>query len=659
MKKFRSVLALVLALTLCLSLTACGKKPGGDTAEGTRNEYNRLYGAEVTTLNYLVTGNTNDLKMSANNVDCLVEYDQYGVMIPSLAESWEHNDDYTVWTFHIRPDVKWMTADSEEYADVTANDWVSAASYVLDAANASATEYMYDGIVKNAADYYSYTAYLVESENGTLTVNADGDPIDVVDKVDFADVGVKAVDDLTLEYTMEQPTPYFPSVLSYASYMPVYGPFLEEKGAQFGVDNYSVLYNGAFIMSEFEPQNHRTLIKNEKYWDVENVFLDKMNWMFNTSDTTLAPESFLRGEVDWAEIGSSVLDAWMNDPEKKDLVCASRPDNSYSYFYAFNFEPRFDAAYEPANWNLAVNNENFRQSIRHGLDRLNAKMVDEPYNPQTLITNTVTPKNFAIGAGLDYTQYPAVKPYTDGDSFDEKLALEYKDKAVAELTALGATFPVKVLMPYNPSTSNWDKECQVVEQQLEKLLGADYIDIIVEAGPANGFLGEVRRGGKFALMKCNWGADYADPQTWTDPFNAGGTLKNSSYNFMYTVEDAVMAGTAATSKTADTQKIVSDYAALLKTAKGITNDEAARYTAFAEAEAQLLSHAMVIPYSVSSDGYVATRTNVFEAQYAPYGLALQRFKYQHVYENPMSMTEFDAAMKTWDTERAAAIAKAK
>ncbi|MEG2137732.1 MAG: ABC transporter substrate-binding protein, partial [Oscillospiraceae bacterium] len=329
------------------------------------------------------------------------------------------------------------------------------------------------------------------------------------------------------------------------------------------------------------------------------------------------------------------------------------------YFYAFNFEPRFDAAYEPANWNLAVNNENFRQSIRHGLDRLNAKMVDEPYNPQTLITNTVTPKNFAIGAGLDYTQYPAVKPFTDGDSFDAKLAVEYKDKAVAELTALGATFPVKVLMPYNPSTSNWDKDCQVVEQQLEKLLGADYIDIIVEAGPANGFLGEVRRGGKFALMKCNWGADYADPQTWTDPFNAGGTLKNSSYNFMYTVEDAVMAGTAATSKTADTQKIVSDYAALLKTAKGITNDEAARYTAFAEAEAQLLNHAMVIPYSVSSDGYVATRTNVFEAQYAPYGLALQRFKYQHVFENPMSMTEFDAAMKTWDTERAAAIAKAK
>lgn len=659
MKKFRSVLALVLALTLCLGLSACGKKPGGGTAEGTRNEYNRLYGAEVTTLNYLVTGNTNDLKMSANNVDCLVEYDQYGVMIPSLAESWEHNDDYTVWTFHIRPDVKWMTADSEEYADVTANDWVSAASYVLDAANASATEYMYDGIVKNAADYYSYTAYLVESENGKLTVNADGDPIDAVEKVDFADVGVKAVDDLTLEYTMEQPTPYFPSVLSYASYMPVYGPFLEEKGAQFGVDNYSVLYNGAFIMSEFEPQNHRTLIKNEKYWDVENVFLDKMNWMFNTSDTTLAPESFLRGEVDWAEIGSAVLDAWMNDPEKKDLVCASRPDNSYSYFYAFNFEPRFDAAYEPANWNLAVNNENFRQSIRHGLDRLNAKMVDEPYNPQTLITNTVTPKNFAIGAGLDYTQYPAVKPFTDGDSFDAKLALEYKDKAVAELTALGATFPVKVLMPYNPSTSNWDKECQVVEQQLEKLLGADYIDIIVEAGPANGFLGEVRRGGKFALMKCNWGADYADPQTWTDPFNAGGTLKNSSYNFMYTVEDAVMAGTAANSKTADTQKIVSDYAALLKTAKGITNDESARYTAFAEAEAQLLNHAMVIPYSVSSDGYVATRTNVFEAEYAPYGLALQRFKYQHVYEKPMSMTEFDAAMKTWDTERAAAIAKAQ
>lgn len=82
-----------------------------------------------------------------------------------------------------------------------------------------------------------------------------------------------------------------------------------------------------------------------------------------------------------------------------------------------------------------------------------------------------------------------------------------------ELTAAGATFPVKILMSYNPSTANWDKQCQIVEQQLEETLGKDYIDIILVAGPATNFLSQVRQAGDYALMLCNWGPDYADPET--------------------------------------------------------------------------------------------------------------------------------------------------
>ena len=76
-------------------------------------------------------------------------------------------------------------------------------------------------------------------------------------------------------------------------------------------------------------------------------------------------------------------------------------------------------------------------------------------------------------------------------------------------------------MPYNPSVTGWDEECQVVEQQMEGLLGTDYIDIIIEAGPTTGFLDAVRRNGNFAIHKCNWGPDYADPNTYTDPFYDG------------------------------------------------------------------------------------------------------------------------------------------
>ena len=664
----KRLFALTLALSLTLSLAACGggttptqapapaPTDGGGAAAPQEAVYTQLYASEVTTFNYLYTGNTNDLQMSANCVDCLVEYDSYGVMIPSLAESWESNADNTEWTFHIRKGVKWVDYQGNEVAEVTANDWVAAAKWVNDAANDAGNQYMYNGIVKNAEAYYEYTAWLVETENGTKTTKEDGTPIDPVAEVKFEDVGVKAADDYTLVYTMEAPCSFFPSVLSYSSYMPVYGPFLEEKGENFGAATGpdTILYNGAFLMSAFQPQNERILVKNPTYWDKDNVHLDKLEFLYNNSAGTLAPEQFVRGEVDWAQLDASLLSAWLTDTQtKRAMVSPSRPDVSYSYFYAFNFEPRFDASLEPDNWTLAVNNENFRQSIRHALDRVNAVSVLDPQNPESLLTNTVTPATFASGAGLDFTQYPALKAITEGDSFDSAAALDYKAKATEELTAAGATFPIKVYMRYNPSTANWDKECQVVEQQLENLLGKDYIDIIVEAGPSTGFLGAVRRTGDYALMKCNWGADYADSQTWTDPF-----ATDNSYNFMYQDPDRSVADKTCDHKSPETQAVVNEYYALVDAAKAITDDEAARYTAFAEAEAFLIEHAIVVPFHISTSGYVATRLNVFDAQYAPYGLALQRFKGQSLMEEPMNMEKFNTLYAEWQTAREKAVANA-
>ncbi|NCB63913.1 MAG: peptide ABC transporter substrate-binding protein, partial [Clostridia bacterium] len=600
MKRMRKLFAFTLALAMAASLAACSKEPaqgGGQSADGTRDTYRMMYSSEVTTLNYLYTSNTNDYEMCANMVDCLVEYDPYGVMIPSLAESWAPNDDNTVWTFRIRPGVKWVDYQGNEVADVTAQDWVDAAKWVNNAANESGNQYMYNGIVKNAEEYYNYTAYLVESENGAKTTDADGNPIEVVPEVKFEDVGVKAIDASTLEYTMAAPIPYFPSVLSYTSYMPVYGPFLEEQGASFGSDNTTVLYNGPFIMEDFQPQNQRILVKNPTYWDKDNVFMEKMEWLYNASTDTIAPESFLRGDVDFSYLDASIAAAWRGDEAKKDLVSPSRPNPSFSYFYAFNFEPRFADSLEPDNWIKAVNNENFRLSILHALDRDGALRVQEPLKPERIKTNTITPPSFANGDGLDFTQYPALKALSDGDSFDTAQAADYKSKAMEELKAEGATFPIKVYMRYNPSTTNWDKECQIVEQQLENALGKDYIDVIVEAGPSTNYLATVRRAGDFGLMKCNWGADYADPQTWTDPFTA-----NNTYNFMNQDAGREVAGKPCDSKSAETQALVAQYYELTAKAKAIVNDDNARYTAFAEAEAFLIEHGFVIPFHISNNG---------------------------------------------------------
>ena len=666
MKNMKRWLALALCLAMVFSLAACGKDDGKPTADPnqTGNDpavtdqpaaeqvYRQLYASEVTTFNYLYTGNTNDLQMSANTVDCLVEYDSYGVMIPSLAESWEANADNTEWTFHIRKGVKWVDYQGNEVADVTAHDWVTAAKYSNTAENEASNQYMYDGIVNNAQAYFNYTAYLLESDNGAKTVDEEGNEIKVVPEVKWEDVGVKATDDYTLVYTMEAPCAYFPSVLSYSSYMPVYEPFLTEQGKNFGAATGpdTILYNGAFLMSEFAPQDHRTLVKNPTYWDKDNVFIDRLELRYNSTAGTIGPEQFIRGEVDYAELDASLLTSWLTDDNTYNMVSSSRPNVSYSYFYVFNFEPRFDASLDPDNWTLAVNNENFRQSIMHALDRVGALAVQDPQNPESIVNNTVTPPTFVSGAGMDFTEYPALKAITDGDSFDADLALEYKAKAVEELTAAGCKFPVKVYMRYNPDTTNWDKECQVVEQQLENALGKDYIDVIVEAGPSTGFLGAVRRTGDFGLMKCNWGADYADPQTWTDPFS-----KTNTYNFMNQDASRSVGDVACDHKGAETQAIVEEYYRLVDAAKAITTDEAARYTAFAEAEAHLINHAIIVPYSISFTGYVATRLNAFEGEYAPYGLALQRYKYQHLLEEPMNMAKFTAENDKWQTERAAAL----
>jgi oligopeptide transport system substrate-binding protein len=424
--------------------------------------------------------------------------------------------------------------------------------------------------------------------------------------------------------------------------MPAYGPLLEQLGADYGTDNTKMYYNGAYLLSEFAPQEKHVYKKNTHYWDADKVYIKEIDETYNSEATTLAPIMAENNEIDYAEIGADIANDWLSDSKRSSMVSKTRMKTSYSYFYSFNFDPQFDAEYEPDNWKLAVNNENFRQSIKAGLDRVKALTISEPKDPKARLSNTINPSSFVDLNGKDYTEFGDLKAITEKDSFDEAAAKSYKEKAMAELKAEGVTFPVKVLMPYNPTTTNWDKECVVVEQQLEALLGKDYIDVIVEAGPGTDFLSQVRRVGKYAFMLCNWGADYADPQTWTDPFTA-----ENSYSFM---DKAMNNGDGI----ADTVK---EYYALVDAAKAIPIDINARYEAFAKAEAYLIQHALVVPYAISSTFFVVDKKNVFEGEYAPFGVSLLRYKGQHLLEKPMSMDDFNKAQDDWKAAREKLAAK--
>jgi oligopeptide transport system substrate-binding protein len=550
-------------------------------------EYTALYDDEVDTLNYLITSATNDLIIGANTIDSLVESDSYGKIIPAAATRWEVSKDGLTWTFHLRKGQYWYDTDGNKKDPVTAEDFVSAINYVKNPDNKSAAAYMVDGWVEKAV----------------------------------------AVDEYTLEYHLVIPRPYFLTALQTSAYWPAPTSLLEELGADFGKDNTKLWYNGAYILSSFKPESEHILIKNPNYWDKLDVHIEKITEKYNKDAATAAPEMFLSGKVDYAEITADILPEWREDADKAANLSPIRVKRDYSYFYSFNFEPQFNEKYEPDNWTIAVNNENFRQAIFYGIDRANAMAVSYPDDPdlaRELLQKSITPEKFAVNEtdGKDYVTYGDMQGIWGAESFNETAAKAFRDKAIPELTAAVATFPVKVMFPYNAADEMWGKENLAIAKQLEETLGKDFIDVVVVKVTSDSFLSYVRRSGNYALLKCNWGADFADPETFTAPFADG-----NSVNFAYDTTEKFGENT----KSETTMAQIKEYLKLVAAAEKEYSDTEARFAAFAKAEAYYINNAFVIPYGITGGGYQATRLNSFEGEYAPFGYAVNRFKYKWVY----------------------------
>lgn len=663
MRKMRNAakkaLCLGLSAAMVFSMSACGKdkkeEDGSNvtpTAAGTVDTENddhaietgkalakeqvvkTIYSDEISEWNYLVPSSAGTW---ANYIDTLVEYDNYGLCQPCLAESWTKSEDGCTWIFKIREGVKWQYYDGSEYgADVKAEDWVTTIQYILDPSNAARTADLLF-IFVGAEDYYDALA------NGQ--------------EADFSTVGVKAISEYELQFTLNSPISYFLSMLTYNWGYPTNADYLAEMGDSFGIDNQSFLYCGAFLCKDYEPESYRTDYANPLYWDKKNIHVERIERTYNAEASTLEAELYLRGEITTTDIPVSQLDAWMSDPEKSKLIRPSR-SSAYSYFFLFNFWPNFPEEYDADTWLKAANNENFRKSFYYALDRVAAVQVYDAYNPENFILNTITPKNFVAADGVDYTLLGDLAAFTTSEPHDEAKALEYKEKAVEELTALGVTFPIKVYMPYNTGSSNQTNLAQVVQQQLTRVLGADYIDITIEGYPDTDYLNITRRAGNYSFMMSYWGPDFADPSTYCDPFVIG-----QKYNYIYMADGmATKVGEGEGGKLGFDGNYWKDskYDSMVNAAEEEAADLAKRYTDLANVEAWLIDQAYVIPLAtLGATGYVASNLNPFESQYAPFGASDSRYKYQYVYAEPFSTEEYNALMETWEAERAKRIAEAQ
>ena len=642
-------------------LSSCGGSAAdGTAATGDSATYTVLYARQPATLNYLICSADPDLYHGTHCVDTLVEYDSRGKIREGLATSWEWDADTLTWTFHLR-DENWVDYTGAVLGPVTAQDFVDALAYLLNPDYASGTTSLVTPYVAGAEDYYNYCVWRNNANNGTVAEDGTTYTIDAAGTVtltaadgstttcpavDFSSVGVAAVDEHTLTYTLNYDFPGFLSLLNYAPFEPAYGPMLAELGDQFCTSAETACSCGAFYLAEYTPLESWVMKKNPENYDKDNVYIDTIRYIYNQEALISGPEMVRRGEIDQATISSDILDSWLADDTTKDMVSMERPETGKSYFYFFNFLPYahqfpnwnttgVDAQYQPDNWAKAVNSTNFRKAFLYAINPAVTLAVTAPEGYENYKLHTITPPSFcADSKGVDYTECGALAKVTD--HFNEATAKQYRDAAVQELTAAGATFPIKVQYPYNPAVVDWDKQCQVFKQQVEGVLndGFDFVDIIITQGPSDNFLNAVRRAGAYEFMSYYWGADYSDPETEVYPFYQEAGDRGTCYAFLRTgVEDGIITG--------ETADYVMTYMDMVEKAKAITADLDARYAAFADAEAYLIENALVIPLSLPVPPYIATRLNLWEGQYAPTGFSSNRLKGIHILDHYVSMDEYN------------------
>lgn len=573
MKKLLSML-----LVCALLLVGCNNKQNSSQKLTEYRDYD-TQNQEITTLNYLTTNTSVDIRVVANFVDALLEYDADGKLIGDLAKDYSHNEDATEWTFKLRDGLKWVTHTGEVYGDVTAEDFVSGIKYILTANNGSQNVNNVTSFLKGANEYYE------ASKAGTATEEL------------FKNVGVEAVDEKTVKYTLAAPKPYFDSVVTYITWFPVNQKFVDEVGPEnFGTDKDKILYNGCYRMTDYQNGASKEYVKNEHYWDKKNVPFEKVTVTMLES----LNKAYSMYEINELDHASLTQDEIKIQADNEHLV-ETRGGGRSAQIY-FNYEQVGNE-----NWNQAVSNVNFRKAWFYGVDPTPYHERTNPINPDSLMNNLYTCGVIVKDSkGTYYKDFEELKAYANG-LYDEAKFKEAKEKAVEELSAQGVTFPVEVGLPYNSGNQTAEETFLILKDSIEKCLGDDFVTV-TGIPYIKSATSEIYEKGLQSIALVGWAPDYNDP-----------------YDFlrhMTDTEDGYMN---------KNYSHISDptYDALVLEANQIVDlDE--RYHAFAKAEDYYLQQAYSVPFYVDGHEIQVTRVND--------------------YSKPYSFTSVGRKIKFWETK---------
>ena len=573
---------------------------------------------ELESWNMLYTQKAEDANVVTNLWDGLLSFDCYGKVVPAIASSWEHNEDATVWTFHLRDDVDWVDCNGEVKAHLTSKDFLVGFEWVMNAIkNEANNTSMPNDTIVGAYEYYQLT-----KEAGDAAADM------TYEDMLAAGVGIEAPDDYTLVFTCPSACPYFDTVAAYNSFYPVAPALIEELGVDGfrSCDNTTMWYNGPYMVEEYIQGNTKSYIPNPNYYDAANVSRFERFTVTMISDGSISLQLYQNRELDEVDLGESSITTIQSDPsnEYNQQLCEKRA-KKFSYCFIFNYDKKNTDGTPDENWNKAIANKAFRQCFSKGmvLNKFFARY--NPINPLKCENDFFTMKGLCYTSdGTDYTNLVAKEMGLDGEAYDGKTMkrlranngdiTELKKQAMEELSAIGVTFPVHCSYYVLAGSTSALDHATVLKQCFTDSFGDDFIVLDVNTFVSS-TMKEVVAPKLQSFVHMGWGADFGDP------INFLTQIIVHDDNAYYSCNMTNIAGIVNNGPASYQTELVAAYEKftdLVNEGRAIVDDTDARYAAFAKAEAYFLDENLIFP-TVYDITWCLTHVNEYSKINAMYG----------------------------------------
>lgn len=639
MKSKKWLLGAGAVLSAALLLTACGQSEKKADAPKT---FSYVYAMDPSSLDYSVTSKSSTSDVIANIVDGLLENDKYGNLIPSLAEDWSVSKDGLTYTYKLRKGVKWYTSDGEEYAEVKAKDFVTG--------------------LKHAADGKSDGLSLIQDSIKGLAEYVSGE------SNDFSTVGVKAVDDYTVEYTLNKPESFWNSKVTTATMLPVNEEFLNSKGSDYGAPTPSgILYNGPYFLKSLTSKSVIEYEKNPNYWDKDNVKIDNIKLTFyDGSDQESLIRSFTQGAYTTARLFPTSSNFESTKQEYGDKIVYS-PQEATSYYLtvnvnrqSYNKTAKTDEA-QKTSTKEALLNKNFRQALNFALDRHSyTAQLNGEEGANKIIRNSLVPHDYVQVGEKTFGELAQAELVSYGDQWKDVALTDGKDtiyspekakaafaKAKEELQAKGVTFPIHLDIPVEQTDVIAVQQTNSLKQSIESSLGTENVIVDVLQMTDNEKLSitsqaKVPSQKDYDLNGTGWGPDYQDPATYLNILDAkkGSALKHLGIKRGNDPEVMAQVG-------------LDEYKKLLDDAAAETSDFNKRYEKYAKAQAWVSDSSLLIPVASSGGSPTVSRTVPFTKAYSQVGIKGDPFVFKglELQNDVVTAKEYEEAFKKWQQEK--------